>query len=156
MWLMLDISCFFTIISIYRLGFFSPCRKQWRNMYPSVTTLLPFSCPFTLCTDIGTSCTRELYPLLTGNKRTFPACTWIVWIRSIVNQKSKNKLVLISQNLSSVLLIDKFFCPKKEEKKLKYMILLWFFIYFYFIYDFYLLWLLLPPTYFLKSNSDAT
>lgn len=71
--------------------FFLPCRKQWRNMYPSVTTLLPFSCPFTLCTDIGTSCTRELYPLLTGNKITFPACTWIVWIRSIVNQKSKNK-----------------------------------------------------------------
>lgn len=58
---------FFTIISIYRLGFFLPCRKQWRNMYPSVTTLLPFSCPFTLCTGIGTSCTRELYPLLTGN-----------------------------------------------------------------------------------------
>lgn len=52
--------------------FFLLCRNQWRSMYLSVTTLLPFSCPFTLCTDIGTSCTRELYPLLTGNNRTFP------------------------------------------------------------------------------------
>lgn len=48
---------------------FLPCRKQWRNMYLSVMTLLPFSCPFTLYTDLGTSCTRELYLLLTGNKR---------------------------------------------------------------------------------------